>query len=922
MGANTPSIRIQGARTNNLQGIDVDLPCHELIMITGLSGCGKSSLGFGTLFAEGSLRYLESFSTRARQFLGKMKRPTVKSIQGIMPSVGLSRKGNTENPRASVGTTTDTYTYLKLLYANLGVTFSPVSGAIVKKNTIEDVVDQVARCAKGSQVLIMAPLRTIEGRTWQETLQVELGKGFSRIFHQGKMLLIEDMLAKGASPLRDSTYIIIDRIKVGTFDEVLAARIADSAKTAFFEGKGKCTLQVIGGSRKNFSDLFEADGMTFERPSSHFFSFNSAHGACKTCNGIGQHWGIDRSKVIPNPAMTIREGAIVPWRNARFADFQKDILKQGKLPCDVPYQDLKEEEKRLLWEGDDTMVGIDGFFARLVSKQGKIQHRFFYAQYQGFVDCESCAASGLREEVGYVKIAGKSLIDVLQMPIDALYAFFKELTVPKHQKKVADVLVEEINKRLFYLKKVGLGYLTLNRKTKTLSGGEYQRARLAKILGSPLVDSLYVLDEPTSGLHQRDAAQLVEALVALKDVGNTIVIVGHEELIMRVACSIIDLGPKAGSQGGRLLFQGNWKALEGAKESYTADYLFGRRTIPIPKQRKKPSGAITLKNVTKNNIHNMDVSFPLGVFVAVSGVSGSGKSTLIDEVLYEILYEYVYWGTLEKKGSIEVAGDMDSIQEVVYMKQNTLGRSRRSNVATYIQAYDDIRALFTKVPLAMDRGYTASHFSFNAAEGRCKACAGEGKIKVDMQFMEDLFLTCEACGGKRFLEEVLEVKFHGKNIMDVLEMSVAESLVFFKEYETIVKKLAPLGYLGLEAMKLGQSSNTWSSGEAQRVKLALYLNAEYATRPTFFIFDEPTTGLHFHDIKKLIRAFMMLREQGHSVLVVEHNMEILKSVDWIIDLGPESGLEGGKVVFAGTPEEMITLEDNHTARFLRRKFAA
>ncbi len=913
-------IRIRGAKTNNLKSVDVDIPYNELIAITGIAGSGKTALGFGTLFAEGSLRYIKSFSTHARQFLEKISPPPVDSIQGILPSIGLNRKKSIENPRATLGTSTDIYNYIKLLYTHIGSTFSPISGTIVKKDTVEDVVVYMQQYALDNRGIIVAPLTIPKGRSWQEALEIELSKGFTRIMYDDAIKYIEDVLEDDSFQFPKVVYIVVDMLQV-TADSSCRSRIAESAKTAFFEGLGTCFVHVVGKEKKLFSDRFEADGITFEKPSSHFFSFNNTEGACKKCNGLGQYWGIDACKVIPYQELSIEHGAILPWENTMFSSY-KEALKKTNLRLDCPYQDFTPEEKKLLWHGNKQVTGIYAFFEKLAREKNKIQNRILYAHYQGFISCESCQGCGLRQEVSYVKINNKSVIDILNMSIDDLADFFQTITIPGYLQKVATILLEEINNRLFYLKKVGLGYVNLIRKMNTLSGGEYERARLAKILGSPLVDTLYIFDEPTAGLHKHDAEKLIETLVDLKNAGNTVVVVGHEELIMRAASTIIDLGQEAGIKGGNLVFQGGLKDLKHAKNSYTADYLLGKRTIPIPAKRKKAKDYITLQHVNRNNLQNITVRFPLGVFTAVTGVSGSGKSTLIQDILYPSLAYHLGLQNPNNSLYFPITGDVNKLHHVVYMGQNAFNKSKRSYLITYLQVYQYIRELFAQQPLAIERDYTSAFFSLNTRGGRCEECHGDGEISIDMQFMEDVVLACEACNGTRFQQEVLEVTYQGKNIIEVLDMSVEESLSFFVNHPVITRKLKPLKELGMSFLKIGQCSSTFSTGESQLVKIARCLNMQDTMHPTFFIFDEPSAGLHFHDVQKLIVAFNQLREQGHTVLVIEHHLDIIKAVDWIINIGPGSGIQGGKVTFAGTPDEMIKLADNTTAHYLRQKFQA
>ncbi|MEM7362303.1 MAG: excinuclease ABC subunit UvrA, partial [Bacteroidota bacterium] len=776
----------------------------------------------------------------------------------------------------------------------------------------------------GDALMLLAPLHTLPQRTWKETLEIELGKGIVRLFHEGKIILIESLLEEKKPPPLQNAHIIIDRLKVPEINQTFTQRISDSAKTAFFEGHGTCIAIFDEKEQRTFSDRFEADGLTFPLPTLDIFDFNSSYGSCKKCKGTGECLGVSLEKVIPNQEISIQEGAILPWQNPMVSSWKNELINKSvqlEIPINRPYKYLSEDKKELIWNGNSDFKGIKDFFDWLLSKADKVQYRILYARYHALINCKQCRGTGLRKETQYIKIGGKNVTELLCMSIDNLYEFIKDLTFPAHQQKVSQILQDEIVNRLLYLKKVDLGYLNLNRKTSTLSGGEYQRARLAKMLGSPLIDIVYVLDDPTAGLHKRNAAQLLEVLITLKDMGNTIVVVGHEELIMRAACSIIDLGPSSGEKGGHLMFQGDWNALLKADNSLTARYLAGKEKIELPTQRRQWEHAITLKGLRKNNLQDIDVSFPLGVFTTVTGVSGSGKSTLVDDILYPNVAEHLGIGHGHQNKYINIFGDTKQISNIVHMGQNALKKSSRSNILTYLGVYEPIRKIFALQPLAIERDYNISHFSFNTPSGRCHECAGEGHIKVNMLFMEDIFLSCETCDGNRFQEHILEVTFRGKNITDVLKMSVAESLRLFEDYPNITNKLQPLVHLGLGSLQLGQPSNSFSTGEAQRVRLALHLNEEKMSPATFFIFDEPSTDLHFNEIKHIINIFQHLVAQGHTVVAIEHNMDMIKSADWIIDLGPEGGANGGKVIFTGTPEEMIKIKNNHTAHFLRKKIS-
>ncbi len=920
-------ISIRGARTNNLKGIDVDIPYHELVVITGISGSGKSSLGFSTLFAEGCSRYIESFTTHARQFLEKIKRPPVDAIQGVLPSVALSRKNTGNNPQSRIAITTGLYTYMKLLFVRLGKIYSPISGQLVHRNDENDLFDFVQSCEVNTPLLLLASLHVPEGQSWKKVVETLLSKGFIRVFYKGEIVLISDAHNLPSLDFSKGVHVVIDRFKrPKKIDNPFKMRVIDSARTAFFEGQGKCFIEVAG-KRRAFSHKLEADGMTFEEPSLHTFSFNSLHGSCQKCRGLGTSFDIDPAKVIPNESLSIRGGAVAPWQHITTVAWGKDFVEKGAkigFPMDTPYQDLSKQEQKLLWNGEKSidLIGIREFFDILRHNTAKAQYTFIHSSYRGLVTCNRCLNTGLKDTVHHIKIGGKNIIDLILMPIDNLATFIANLTLPPHQEKVGKILLEEIKNRLYYLQKVGLGYLTLNRRTYTLSGGEYQRVRLARILGSPLVDNLYVLDEPTAGLHERDAEQLLQSLILLKKAGNTIVVVGHKELVMRAAHNIIDIGPEAGKEGGHLVFQGNWEALSTAQKSYTADYLIGRRQVVPPLKTREWQHAITIKQCSKHNLKNVNVSFPLGIFTVVTGVSGSGKSTLVNDILHTLLYKHCYTELhhrVDKVASETLEGDIERVTDVIYMGQNALRKSSRSNLATYLEIHSHIRELFASQPLAVERHYIPSHFSTNTQIGSCPTCQGEGSTTIDMQFMEDVVLVCEDCRGDRFEKEVLEIRYSGKNIIEVLSLTVEEALTFFKQEEKITKRLKWPLHIGLGKLQLGQTTSTLSSGEAQRLKLSFYLNEENRKKNTFFIFDEPSIGLHFHDINKLLHVFQTLVEQGNTVLVVEHNMDVIKCADWVIDLGPEGGVAGGQIVFTGPPNRLLKVRNNHTAEYLRRK---
>lgn len=928
-------ILIKGARANNLKNLDVAIPRNRLVVITGLSGSGKSSLAFDTLFAEGQRMYVESLSSYARQFLGRMEKPEVDWIRGVSPAIAIEQKVTARNPRSTVGTTTEIYDYLKLLFARIGRTYSPVSGQQVRKDTVSDVVDAVLSLPEGTRVLLTAPLLRRTKRPLSDDLNVLVQKGFTRIVWQGSLQDIEQLLtdeAAGAAIEKnpEEIEILIDRLAVRPDDEETRFRLGDSVQTAFFEGEGTCFLQVVGGEKRSFSDRFELDGVLFEEPSVNLFSFNNPYGACKRCDGFGSILGIDPDLVFPDRSLSVFEGAVAPWRTEKMSEWLTPLLRNGirfDFPIHRPYRDLSEEQKTLLWRGNQHFKGLDAFFRMLEGEAYKIQYRVLLSRYRGRTTCPECRGSRLRKDADYVKIGGLSIMDLVLMPLDEVADFFRELQLPEYDTQVAHRILTEISSRLDFMERVGLGYLSLNRLTSTLSGGEFQRIKLATSLGSALVGSMYILDEPSIGLHPRDTQRLVSVLKSLRDMGNTVIVVEHEEEVMKAADQLIDIGPEAGTGGGQLVFQGSpgrpEEAYRNGEISHTVDFLTGAETIPVPHFRRKPSGWIELKGARQHNVHDLDVRFPLGVLTVVTGVSGSGKSTLVRQVLYPALGRSL--GTFNEEAGhyTELAGDVRRLAAVEMIDQNPIGKSSRSNPVTYIKAYDLIRQLMSEQPLAKARGYKPSHFSFNVDGGRCETCQGEGQIKIEMQFMADLFLTCESCGGKRFKQEILEVTFQDRNVADILDMTVSEAIAFFEKEPRIREKLLPLEEVGLGYVTLGQSSNSLSGGEAQRVKLASFLGkGNPGAGRTLFIFDEPTTGLHFHDIRKLLASINALVEQGDSVIIIEHNMEIIKSADYLLDLGPEGGKQGGQLTFAGTPEEMLALPDtNHTARFLREKLS-
>lgn len=940
-------IVIKGAKVNNLKNIDVAIPRNKLVVVTGLSGSGKSSLAFDTLFAEGQRMYVESLSSYARQFLGRMEKPDVEYIKGVSPAIAIEQKVSSKNPRSTVGTTTEIYDYLKLLFARIGTTFSPVSGKKVSKDTVTDVVDYILKHDEGQRVMILSPLFLKEGRNIAEELKILLQKGYTRILVDGETRFLEEIFDNAEElktlgkikRVHENVRILIDRAVVkkdeeGLPDEETQFRLSDSVQTAFFEGDGTCIVEIIGAETRHFSDRFEQDGLIFEEPTLNLFSFNNPYGACRRCEGFGKILGIDADLVIPDKNISVYEGAIAPWRTEKMSEWLSPLLKTGikfDFPIHRAYKDLSDEQKKVLWTGNQHFHGLDEFFSILEKETHKIQYRVMLSRYRGRTTCPECQGSRLRKDAGYVKIAandsseGKSIIDLVLMPISEVSKFFRNIQLPEHEFGVARRILLEIENRLEYLERVGLGYLTLNRLTSTLSGGEYQRIKLATSLGSALVGSMYILDEPSIGLHPRDTQRLVSVLESLRDLGNTVIVVEHEEEVMRAADQIIDIGPDAGSHGGELVFQGNFgninKETANLLHSHTLNFLTGEDEISVPKFRRKSTAFIEIKGAYENNLKDISVRFPLGVLTAVTGVSGSGKSTLIRKILYPALGRTFGTFSDESGKFAELGGSINKLEAVEMIDQNPIGKSSRSNPVTYIKAYDQIRLIYSELPIAKARGYKPSHFSFNIDGGRCEVCQGEGETTIEMQFMADVRLKCESCGGKRFKQEILDVKYEGKDIADILDLTIDDAIDFFRKTEPkLTEKLMPLQEVGLGYVKLGQSSNSLSGGEAQRVKLASFLGKGNQNKgKTLFIFDEPTTGLHFHDIKKLLKAINALVEQGDSVIIIEHNMEVIKSADHIIDLGPEGGNTGGYITFEGTPEEMVKISDNHTAKFLKEK---
>ena len=905
-------ISIKGARVNNLKNIDVDIPRNKLVVITGLSGSGKSSLAFDTLYAEGQRRYVESLSAYARQFLGRMSKPECDFIKGIPPAIAIEQKVISRNPRSTVGTSTEIYEYLRLLFARVGKTYSPVSGQLVKKDSPEDIVNCMLSYPKGTRYTVLTPILPREGRTPAEQIEMDMKQGFTRLEVNGETIRIEEYTYNP----QDTIYLLVDRMSSDSTKDAMS-RLTDSAETAMFEGDGVCLLRFYlpdGTTRlHSFSTKFEADGIHFEEPTDQMFSFNSPVGACPTCEGFGKIIGIDEHLVIPNRALSVYDGAVLCWRGEKMGEWLTEFLREAPahdFPIFTPYYELTQAQKDYLWHGPREKVCIDSFFKMLEENQYKIQYRVMLARYRGKTVCPTCHGSRLKKEADYVKVSGCNISELVEMPIYQLQEFFRNLQLDEHDTTIA----------LNFLQDVGLGYLTLNRLSNTLSGGESQRINLATSLGSSLVGSLYILDEPSIGLHSRDTHRLIKVLRQLQQLGNTVVVVEHDEEIIRAADYIIDIGPKAGRLGGEIVYQGDLKDLKKGSNSYTVKYLLGEETISLPVSHRPWNNYIGIKGARENNLKGIDVRFPLNVMTVVTGVSGSGKSTLVRDVFYKAL-KREYSEASDRPGEfISLEGDLKAVKDIEFVDQNPIGKSSRSNPVTYVKAYDEIRKLFADQPLAKQMGYTAGYFSFNTEGGRCEECKGEGTVTVEMQFMADLVLECESCHGKRFKTDTLEVKFEGKNIYDILEMTVNQAIEFFTEHgqKKIVKKLLPLQDVGLGYIKLGQSSSTLSGGENQRVKLAYFLSIE-KSQPTIFVFDEPTTGLHFHDIKKLLEAFDALISRGHTIVIIEHNMDVIKCADYVIDLGPEGGDKGGNLVIAGTPEEVAQCAASYTGQYLKEK---
>jgi excinuclease ABC subunit A len=918
------NIIIKGAQVHNLKNVDVVIPRNKLVVITGLSGSGKSSLAFDTLYAEGQRRYVESLSSYARQFLGRLDKPKVEYIKGIAPAIAIEQKVNTTNARSTVGTSTEIYDYIKLLFARIGRTYSPISGQEVKKNTVTDVISDVKNLPLDSRWLLLAPIHLEQGRQLEDKLKVLLQQGFARILVDNEMVRLDEFSASDLHQLDNKDILlIIDRIVVKE-EEEFYNRLADALQTAFFEGKGICYLQELNAEKRfSYSNNFELDGMTFLEPNVHLFSFNNPYGACPVCEGYGNIIGIDADLVVPNTSLSIYESAIYPWRGESMSWYKDELVKHAykfDFPIHKPYFQLTDEQKDLIWTGNQYFQGLNDFFRELEEKNYKIQNRVMLSRYRGKTKCHVCKGKRLREEASYVKINGKTVSDLVDLPIKHLVTFFKNIELNQYEQQIAKRLMVEINNRLSFLTEVGLDYLTLNRNSATLSGGESQRINLATSLGSSLVGSMYILDEPSIGLHPKDSERLIKVLLSLRDLGNTVIVVEHDEDIMKAADMIIDIGPEAGTFGGKLVAQGTYDEIL-KSDSLTAKYLNGDLEISVPKKRRKFKNHIDIIGARENNLKNINVTFPLDVLTVVTGVSGSGKSTLIKKILFPAVQKKLESAS-EKAGQFtEIAGSFSQIKHIEYVDQNPIGRSSRSNPVTYIKAYDDIRDLYAKEKLSKIRGYQAKHFSFNVDGGRCETCKGEGSINVEMVFMADVSLPCETCGGKRFKKEILEVTFDNQNINDILTMTIDDAIAFFEKNKQakITQKLQPLQDVGLGYVQLGQSSSTLSGGEAQRIKLASFLVKGATKDKALFVFDEPTTGLHFHDIKKLLASFDALIDKGHSIIVIEHNLDLIKCADWILDLGPEGGENGGHLLASGTPEDIVKVKESVTGVYLKDK---
>ncbi len=911
------NIIIKGAKLHNLKNIDVVIPRNKLVVITGLSGSGKSSLAFDTLYAEGQRRYVESLSSYARQFLGRLNKPKVDVIKGIAPAIAIEQKVNSTNPRSTVGTTTEIYDYLKLLFARIGKTYSPASGDLVKKHRTKDVLDLVKSFEDREKLLLLSPIILEDGRDMNDKLNVLKQQGYARVQYKEEIFRIDDAVEKN---LKKNVFLVVDRIVV-KHEEDFYNRLADAIETAFFEGKGTCIIESLADKKRTeFNNRFELDGMTFLEPNPHLFSFNNPYGACPKCEGYGDVIGIDTDLVIPNTGLSVYENAIFPWRGESMSWYRDQLVNNSHkfdFPIHKPFFELSNEQKQLVWDGNPYFEGLNSFFTELESKAYKIQNRVMLSRYRGKTKCHVCKGKRLREEANYVKINNVTITDLVEMPLDALSSFFKKIVLDDYDTKIAKRLLKEINSRLSFLSNVGLDYLTLNRKSNTLSGGESQRINLATSLGSSLVGSMYILDEPSIGLHPKDTEKLIKVLQALRDLGNTVIVVEHDEDIMKAADEIIDIGPEAGTFGGEVVATGTFKDIL-KSNSLTAQYLNETLEIELPKQRRTSKYQIDVIGARAHNLQNIDVTFPLEMLTVITGVSGSGKSTLVKKILFPAIQKKLT-GFGDKPGQFtELRGNFAAIKHIEFVDQNPIGRSSRSNPVTYIKAYDDIRALFSNQKLSKIRNYQAKHFSFNVDGGRCETCKGDGEVTIEMQFMADVHLTCETCNGKRFKKDILEVTFEGKNIDDILTMTIDDAIAFFEKYNVtkIKNKLQPLQDVGLGYVALGQSSSTLSGGEAQRIKLASFLGKGSKSNNALFIFDEPTTGLHFHDIKKLLKSFQALINKGHSIIVIEHNLDLIKCADYIIDLGPEGGIRGGQLIAQGTPEEVAKNKESITGTFL------
>jgi excinuclease ABC subunit A len=919
------SILIKGARVHNLKNVTAEIPRNKLVVVTGVSGSGKSSLTIDTLFAEGQRRYAESLSAYVRQFMARMVKPDVDYIKGLCPAIAIEQKVITRTPRSTVGSMTEIYDYLRLLYARTGRTISPISKRQVKKDDVSDVVQAIVGLQHGDKVLVLVPFRQHINRNVSEELNILMQKGFSRLYVSGETFRIEDMLEEKSPGYKKNwkpgkeAYVLIDRLVVKEFDEDDRHRIADSVTTAFYEGEGEMFLLVNDEAKMHFSNRFELDGLVFEEPVPDLFSFNNPFGACPTCEGFSLVLGIDEDLVIPDKRLSVYEGAVAPWKGEKLGKWRDDFIKTSKssgFPIHKPIMDLTKEQHQLLWKGSSVVQGIDDFFKEVEHNLYKVQYRVLLSRYRGRTLCPECNGYRLRKEALYVQVAGRHIGELCQMPVKDLAKWFLSIDLTEHERQIAKRILIEINLRLKTLIDVGLGYLTLNRLANSLSGGESQRIQLTRSLGSNLTNSLYILDEPSIGLHSRDTQRLISVLKELRDLGNTVVVVEHDEMMMREADHIIDMGPLASHLGGEVVAAGNYDEIVANENSLTGKYLSGEYKVVVPGKPRKWSSSISVEGARQHNLKDLTVEFPLNVLCVVSGVSGSGKTTLIKQILYPALKK-IKGEPAEKVGLHKaITGDIDSISQIEMIDQNPIGKSSRSNPVTYVKAYDEIRDLYARQPLSKMRGFQPKHFSFNVDGGRCDACKGEGEQVVEMQFLADVHLTCEVCNGKRFKEEVLEVQYKGRNVYDVLEMGVDEALEFFKDEKDLYKKIQPLSSVGLGYVKLGQSSDTLSGGEAQRVKLASFLGKGKGQGHILFIFDEPTTGLHFHDIRKLLASFNALIEQGHSIIVIEHNTDVIKSADWLIDLGPEAGDAGGNLVFAGLPRDLSKVKESYTGRFL------